>query len=178
MPDDATKRCSKCGEVKPLSEFAHRSVSPDGHSPKCRRCTSAWAKAYARENREVILAQRRDSYQERRDILLGRMQSYREEHRDIIAAQERERRASIRAQVFAHYGDACACCGTAERLTIDHVNGDGAQHRLELFGDPQGASATQFYFWLIQNGFPAGFQVLCRPCNISKRRGERCRINH
>jgi len=32
--------------------------------------------------------------------------------------------------------------------------------------------------WLVKNGFPEGFQTLCRPCNVSKKRGTRCRLKH
>ena len=32
----------------------------------------------------------------------------------------------------AYGGPVCARCGSTERLQLDHVNGDGAQHRLQL----------------------------------------------
>ena len=82
---------------------------------------------------------------------------------------------NLRAQVFAHYGTECACCGTTEDLSIDHVNGNGREHREELFGNPRG-NRDGTYRWLIKMGFPGGFQVLCRPCNSSKGRGEYCRM--
>jgi len=76
-----------------------------------------------------------------------------------------------------HYGHACACCGATENLSIDHVNGDGREHREALFGS-QGGASTSMYRWLARNGFPDGFQTLCRPCNTSKGSGERCRMPH
>lgn len=87
------------------------------------------------------------------------------------------RRDADRNAVFAHYGETCACCGGAESLTIDHVNGDGARHRQELFGDSSNFSHDT-YRWLIENDFPEGFQTLCKSCNASKGGGERCRLNH
>jgi hypothetical protein len=80
----------------------------------------------------------------------------------------------LRDQVFGHYGTVCACCGTTENLTIDHVNGGGTKHREELGG----IGGIQFYVWLIRNGFPEGFQTLCNPCNISKGNGLACRLKH
>jgi hypothetical protein len=74
--------------------------------------------------------------------------------------------------VLSHYGDVCACCGTADRLTIDHISGDGGEHREQVGG------GWAIYRWIVANGFPEGFQVLCRPCNSSKHRGSRCRLNH
>lgn len=66
--------------------------------------------------------------------------------------------------VFQHYGRVCSCCGEAEPLflSVDHVDNNGATHRKAIGG----GSAT--YKWLIDNGFPDGFQVLCRNCNWGK----------
>jgi hypothetical protein len=97
-----------------------------------------------------------------------------ERYAALRSAARRRRRHRQRAQVFAHYGLSCTCCGTADELTIDHVNGDGAEHRAEL-GNRGG---TFIYHWLVVNGFPAGFQVLCGPCNRSKGRKAACQIDH
>jgi len=70
----------------------------------------------------------------------------------------------------------CACCGRADNLSIDHVNGDGREHREEIFGRQGGG--VEFYYWLVTTGFPDGFQTLCRSCNQSKGRGRRCRLAH
>jgi len=66
----------------------------------------------------------------------------------------------------AYGGSVCACCGETDIrfLTIDHVDGDGAQHR-KLIG---GGGNT--YKWLRQNGYPSGFQVLCYNCNMGRYR--------
>src|SRR6266850_6520947 len=67
-----------------------------------------------------------------------------------------------RTLVLQHYGGACACCGETafEFLCIDHVNGGGSQHRKSIgFG-------YNFYKWLIDQGFPGGFRVLCHNCNM------------
>lgn len=86
-------------------------------------------------------------------------------------------RAAQRAAVFGHYGTVCACCGTDADLTIDHMNGGGKAHRLELFGRPD-AGGIHFYAWLIRQGFPEGYQTLCRQCNRSKGEGPACRLWH
>lgn len=78
----------------------------------------------------------------------------------------------LRDQVLDHYGRVCACpgCGATEGLTIDHV-------------DPAADLATgltsyKLCRWIIKNGFPEGFQILCKPCNSSKKDGPACRIDH
>lgn len=40
---EATKQCSKCREVKPLSEFSKDTTKRDGHSSRCKRCAVAGA---------------------------------------------------------------------------------------------------------------------------------------
>jgi hypothetical protein len=82
-------------------------------------------------------------------------------------ADARRYRADIRRRVFAHYGERCACCGTADKLSIDHIDGNGSEHRLELFGKRRDIPSTPFYRWLINQGFPGGYQTLCRRCNGS-----------
>jgi len=81
--------------------------------------------------------------------------------------------AKQRAIVFAHYGERCVCCGSADQLTLDHVNGDGKTHRREI-----GHWRSQFYAYLIREGLPAGYQTLCTRCNTSKGQGAQCRLDH
>jgi hypothetical protein len=96
------------------------------------------------------------------------------------AVCERIRKASetLRVAVFGHYGQACACCGSSDDLTIDHINGGGQAHRDQLANGGRGGHGGQFCRWLIKNGFPEGFQALCRPCNASKKEGSRCNLDH
>jgi hypothetical protein len=83
----------------------------------------------------------------------------------------------LRAAVFAHYGEVCACCGSTEEPTIDHPDGNGAAHRIAVIGRRQSAGIP-FYRWLIAQGFPEGFVTLCRRCNASKLNGPACRLDH
>lgn len=63
------------------------------------------------------------------------------------------------------YGNKCACCGETrpEFLSIDHIEGGGRQHRLELKEQNK-----KFYHWLQQEGYPKGYRVLCMNCNTSR----------
>jgi hypothetical protein len=103
--------------------------------------------------------------------------------RACMRRQKSLRRDQLRDQVLDHYGRVCACpgCGATEDLTIDHVNGDGRAHRAGLFGEHDssgGADSERMYCWLIRNGFPDGFQVLCRSCNARKANGSVCGLDH
>lgn len=86
---------------------------------------------------------------------------------------ERALREELRTKVFAHYGEMCACCGSAELLTIDHIHGGGNAHRRGT--SLKGGWIT--YRWLVKNDFPRGFQTLCQPCNDSKGEGEICLLH-
>ncbi len=85
--------------------------------------------------------------------------------------RRRERRARERLRVLNHYGCKCACPGctvtTPEFLEIDHIDGNGGEHRRELGG-------IHIYSWLVKNNFPDGFQVLCCNCNRAKYRYAGC----
>lgn len=83
------------------------------------------------------------------------------------------RHSRRRRAIFRHYGRVCACCGTRENLTVDHIDGGGNAHRAEI-----GQGGYGFSRWLVVNGFPDGFQILCGPCNESKGDGKSCRLDH
>lgn len=76
------------------------------------------------------------------------------------------RNLKLKQRVLDAYGGVCACCGDdfIGRLTIDHKDDNGASHRRSL-GSKGGSS---FYHYLVVNGFPPGYQVLCASCNLSK----------
>lgn len=84
--------------------------------------------------------------------------------------------ARLKAQVFSHYGQRCACCGSTKHLSIDALDGDGRQQRTELLGDQH--AGVLIYRWLVAHRFPPGWQTLCRRCNISKGVGVACRLVH
>lgn len=76
-----------------------------------------------------------------------------------------EIRARYRKAVMDHYGGKCACCGETEDefLTIDHKDNDGAEHRKSVDG-------ARLYRWLMKQGYPTNFQILCMNCNWAKGR--------
>ena len=63
----------------------------------------------------------------------------------------------------------CACCGASyiEFLTIDHIDGGGAKHRRSLGNGNISNGGSALYAWLIKEGFPPGYRVLCQNCNFS-----------
>ena len=52
---EQTKACSKCGIVKPLSEFSKQASLPGGRKHQCKACDAKYHKQYYTENREQLL---------------------------------------------------------------------------------------------------------------------------
>ena len=47
-----TKRCTKCGEEKPLDAFHRDASSPDGHKRWCKTCNNAASREYYARKKE------------------------------------------------------------------------------------------------------------------------------
>ena len=137
-----TKPCTNCKEDKPFSEFSKHPTGKYGLQPKCKQCHK--------------------KYKQEHYAKPGAAKDRREYYRGY--------RNSFKDKVFTHYGELCACCGETNRvfLTLDHVNGDGAEHRREL-GGGRTTSTDKTWRWLVQSNFPDGFQILCYNCNCGKR---------
>lgn len=90
---------------------------------------------------------------------------------DCIAYQKEYGR-KLKEDVYAAYGNACACCGETyvPYLTLDRVNNDGAEHRKKLRGG-----------WYAMLGelrrlrYPDWIQILCGNCHLAKTREEPCK---
>lgn len=90
-----------------------------------------------------------------------------------VAKEVTQRNLVIKADVFAHYGGICECCGETNLilLTLDHKNDDGNEHRKALGG----SGGAWFYRWVRKNGFPDFLRILCFNCNIGRyRNGGAC----
>ena len=90
-----------------------------------------------------------------------------------ISKYNKKRNAENKLLVVKHYSNGkmrCACCGEShiEFLAIDHVNNNGASHR------KVDNSAKNLPYWLIKNGYPDGFQILCHNCNWAKYQHKIC----
>jgi hypothetical protein len=159
MTPALTKPCQRCNADKPLEEFYRDRGKPDGRMNVCKACHKPGKLAAYRANPDGPQLQRERYWA---DPAKPR-------------ARRKRNHETLRQAVFDHYGWSCACCGSTEQPSIDHVNGDGGRHRRELGGKSR--SPLPVYRWLIKNGFPEGFQTLCLPCNQSKGRSERCRMH-
>ena len=74
------KKCTKCGEVKPLSEFNLHRKNKDGLDYKCRECAAAEQREWRKNNRDKTSEYNRKGYlkrtdpQQRKDMLDRRIE--------------------------------------------------------------------------------------------------------
>ena len=168
------KTCKRCGETKPLQmfqkDYTPRKRDPDRprYRPVCRACRNAahfdWrfrkrenmtpdeAAAYRKSGSEAVLSGRRRMTPDQLLVWTN--------HRRVT---NRARYYRLKHAVYQAYGGKCTCCGETEPLflTLDHVHGNGYDHRLT----GKSCRGDMLYRWIIENDFPDDFQVLCMNCN-------------
>ena len=110
------KRCSSCGEEKPITEFNRNRAMRDGYQNQCRSCNKASATKARKRNPQVY----RDA--ERRRFLRTTYGITADQYDEMLTAQ----------------GGVCAICGctcsSGRRLAVDHNHSTGAVRAL-LCGD-------------------------------------------
>lgn len=159
--------CGTCG--------THRIVD----SPTCDRC-----KETIRRNHKLRIIERK---KHRLCTTCGKNQSdlgkktchrclekragYLAKNKQKYETNRRYFQQKLKRQVMDYYGVVCVCCKESgiRFLTIDHINGDGKEHRQQLSKNGS-FGGDNLYRWLRKNGFPEGFQTLCYNCNIGKYR--------
>jgi len=96
--------------------------------------------------------------------------TYRDKNRERESARSRDYHRRLRQEALNAYGGKCACCGESEWpfLAVDHVNGNGNEHRRKV------GRGNSFFNWLKKSNWPADFQVLCHNCNQAKGMGLIC----
>jgi hypothetical protein len=156
------RTCYTCGQRKHIKEF------PQETSKGCSECRRSGLAKQKKAEREA------KRYRENTKDILARNEAWRKANISRWESKQREyrnrKRMEQRNQVLVHYGGKCACCGESEPLflTIDHIDGNGAQHRRMI-------GKTDMWKWLCQQNFPGGYRLLCFNCNAGRyRNGGRC----
>lgn len=146
-------KCSKCKEEKAFTKFYKRKSSYKYPSQEY----GSWCK-------ECIRGKNKKEYWLNRKEILQRMKERHLKNRDHDLRVKKQYYRKIRKEVIEHYGGKCACCGETfiGFLAIDHINNDGYKHKKQFGG------SMAITYWLRQNKYPKGFQVLCHNCNMAK----------
>lgn len=128
------KRCTKCGQDKPLSAFGVHKIMKDGLRSVCKVCNNDAAKKYVTENRDEILVRRSEYRRKNRDQIKRSARNDYLRNSDRYKKHARARKARIKGatvfklpngfedMLYEFYGNKCLYpgCG-ASNLTLDHV---------------------------------------------------------
>lgn len=168
------KKCYKCQQELGLEFFGKNKSKADGLATECRSCKSQQDKKYYLENRDLIRKKDHEYYLKNKEQIYDNTFKYQKTNPHKVKEYSLASRVKIKTDVLAHYSQGslkCKHCNCDDLtvLTIDHIDGNGSDHRKEIFGSNKSGGGCRFYFWLKRNGFPEGFQVLCFNCNFRKR---------
>ena len=116
------KRCFKCQQVKPLTDFYHHSKMADGHLNKCKVCTRTDTRIQRARNDEYYLAydRQRASSEKRRELRRRVTAAYRLKYPDRTAAYSAVARA-VRSGTLVR-PEKCQGCEQAANLNAHHEN--------------------------------------------------------
>lgn len=162
------KRCFRCEQDKPLSDFGK-----GGKQSYCSPCRSEYHKEWRNKNAELVKERQRQWRLDNPDRARASAAKWRSEnperYREITRRSMRKRAATLRQQALDRYGRGCACCGESIEvfLCLDHIDGGGNEERRQ---HTNGTAGWVFYRWLESQGWPDGYQTLCHNCNIAKHR--------
>jgi 5-methylcytosine-specific restriction endonuclease McrA len=100
------KRCTQCGEIKPIDDFPKASASArskTGIRSECKECKRQASRRYHQANRETVNARKREydmtrkpirqnRYQQNREEILARNREYASRNKEAAAARNRRYR--------------------------------------------------------------------------------------
>jgi len=89
------KRCSKCGEVKPVENFNKNSSHRDGLRSECSQCNRNWSRAWREENREDYTRRMKKWREENREHNIQRLKKWRQKNPDKVASYRAKREAAL-----------------------------------------------------------------------------------
>lgn len=161
--------CETCGN--PIRDYAsNHKKSKHGHYFCCEDCRAAWTGVHNSISRGGDAIKRSKSEKDALDYAkhLPKRRSYARKYygdnRDNILLQKKRIDRALKQEMVGAYGGKCKCCGETiiEFLTIDHINGDGSEHRKRL------GKGRKIYADIKAQGFPKDkYRLLCFNCNIT-----------
>jgi len=181
----SSKKCTKCGEQKPIDKFHKNSLQKDGHETRCKLCTKEhnlarsnspskgpkacssckvtkpFSEFYIRKASSDGLNARCKSCQLAANAAI-------EKDPEKIKGYKDTYRKKVKAKVQALLGNKCNHCGYNEdprALQVDHIK---ANHGISQNSNKR--SGRGLYVAILNGEFPLeDFQLLCARCNWVKR---------
>lgn len=155
------KTCSTCKQEKELSEFQFKTAAHDSRNSVCKECNRQYKKEWiAKWRAKNPEATRAISTEYSRKWKNNNLERWRATRRRCSLKQGKK----LKNAVIGGLGGECQCCGEnrMEFLTLDHINGDGAEHRRKV------GRGLPVYRDALKEGLPRDrYRVLCFNCNCS-----------
>jgi len=85
MVNDSVKKCSKCGQIKPLLEYYRRKDSKDGFEGRCKKCANK--DKFDPAKRRAIT---KKYYHAHKELAQARCKAWKEKNREKHLAQQRQ----------------------------------------------------------------------------------------
>jgi Recombination endonuclease VII len=135
------KRCKKCGDIKPVSEFYRATGTRDGLRGHCKACEDARHKAWYQKNQKRAIANVKRWQQANAERHNAYQRQYRADHPQQFRDGHLRRVFSLAGAQYQglldDQGGGCALCGRAPRagrpLHVDHNHETGAVRGLLCF---------------------------------------------
>lgn len=127
---EGMKRCTKCGEVKPVSEFSRNKSNKDGLEWWCKSCRAKNKRKYYEQNRSKVAEYKRKYYEQNADKVSDACHKYRERNLEKDAERKRKYYACIKRPSCPRAGGrgatfitfTCEVCGTEFRKLKSYVD--------------------------------------------------------
>ncbi len=167
------KTCRKCNISLGLSNWPK--FLQNDHKNICIICYRKYQRQRRQSNPQHFRDLNRNWINNNRERYMKQHRAYeklwKKNHIDHVRRKSREwnkkSRNKNRSIVLKHYSPNLICqrcgCNNIHLLSIDHMNGDGAQSRKKL------KTSYMIYRHIIKDNFPLNFQVLCWNCQWIKR---------
>ena len=97
-----TKKCTKCGTIKPISEFYKNRSKPSGLACECKTCARAYANLRYANNQEKIAIIQKISRAKHQERITAYNKNYYAKHQERNIARARIYRSSRRKEMAAY----------------------------------------------------------------------------
>jgi len=106
-----TKRCTKCGEEKPITEFGRRKQSKDGYQSHCKQCRAEAQREWRKHNIDKERAYQNKCRRKHPEVHRESNRRYAKTHKNEINARLKAKREAARLvpveSIERYPGEAC-----------------------------------------------------------------------
>lgn len=154
------KRCTKCGVVKPVSEFSKNRTCKDGYHSHCKECGVEYRRIYYRANREKVIEHIRKYREDNPEKVAERCRKYRDRHREELAERSRNYYSCVKRPSCPRVGQrgaefmtfTCEVCGNQFRRRKSEVD-----WRYEHDGRLPRFCSRECYFASMRKGYKSPY---------------------